>query len=290
MTDTITIPLATVQQALVTLEDVNPSLVCEMAHHPKKDQHGIGQKCPLEIRHLETIAAIKEALAQPPLPAQEPVAWLCCVPGQDAILLFDEPSDERYPPKYKDPLYTTPPPLVQEPVAMRMPKVGDKVICLEDESLGEVVSLTAGGSPDILFADGSHGTYLLREFAELFGYVAAPQQQAEPPPEWPLIKNILAVFGLDAISFVAKWQAAQQQAEPVAYLCENGVGHRYFRWKKPSDIYKPISLYTAPPQRPWQGLTEFQFAEIYNKWNDSNGSTPWGLNQALEAKLKELNK
>ena len=59
------------KQALVTLEDVNPSLVCEMAHHPKKDQHGIGQKCPLEIRHLETIAAIKEALAQPPLPAQE---------------------------------------------------------------------------------------------------------------------------------------------------------------------------------------------------------------------------
>lgn len=43
-----------------------------------------------------------------------------------------------------------------------------------------------------------------------------PPQQAEPPPEWPLIKNILAVFGLDAISFVAKWQAAQQQAEPVA--------------------------------------------------------------------------
>ena len=58
---------------------------------------------------------------------------------------------------------------------MRMPKVGDKVSCLEDESLGEVVSLTAGGSPDIKFADGSHGTYLLREFAELFGY--AEQRQ-----------------------------------------------------------------------------------------------------------------
>jgi hypothetical protein len=60
------------QQALVTLENVNLSLVCEMAHHPKKDQHGIGQKCPLEIRHLETIAAIKEVLAQQSLPVQEP--------------------------------------------------------------------------------------------------------------------------------------------------------------------------------------------------------------------------
>ena len=40
---------------------------------------------------------------------------------------------------------------------------------------------------------------------------AALEQQAEPPPEWPLIKNILAVFGLDAISFVAEWKAAQRR-------------------------------------------------------------------------------
>lgn len=65
------------QQALVTLENVNPSLVCEMAHHPKKDQHGVGQKCPLEIRHLETIAAIKEVLAQPVQEQENPslIEW-----------------------------------------------------------------------------------------------------------------------------------------------------------------------------------------------------------------------
>jgi hypothetical protein len=34
--------------------------------------------------------------------------------------------------------------------------------------------------------------------------------------------------------------------EPVGYLCENAVGHKYFRWKKPSSTYKPIALYTAP--------------------------------------------
>ena len=39
----------------------------------------------------------------------------------------------------------------------------------------------------------------------------ALEQQAEPPPEWPLIKNILAVFGLDAIAFVAEWKAAQRR-------------------------------------------------------------------------------
>ena len=31
---------------------------------------------------------------------------------------------------------------------------------------------------------------------------------------------------------------------PIGYLCENAVGHRYFRWKKPSSTYKPIPLYT----------------------------------------------
>ena len=105
---------------------------------------------------------------------------------------------------------------------------------------------------------------------------------------------ILADYEDEVYAAIAALKAAleQPEQEPVAYLCENGVGHRYFRWKKPSDIYKPIALYTAPPaaQRPWQGLTEFQFAEIYNKWNDTNGSTPWGLNQALEAKLRKLNK
>ena len=65
----------------------------------------------------------------------------------------------------------------QELVSMRMPKAGDKVICLEDESLATVVSLTAGGSPDIVFSDGSRGTYLLHEFAELFGYVTPPAAQ-----------------------------------------------------------------------------------------------------------------
>lgn len=31
---------------------------------------------------------------------------------------------------------------------------------------------------------------------------------------------------------------------PIGYLCENAVGHRYFRWKKPPSTYKPIPLYT----------------------------------------------
>jgi hypothetical protein len=41
--------------------------------------------------------------------------------------------------------------------------------------------------------------------------------------------------------------AAPTVQEPVAYLCENAVGHKYFRWKKPSSTYKPIALYATPP-------------------------------------------
>ena len=195
------------------------------------------------------------------------------------------------------------PPLpVQEPVSMRMPKVGDKVICLEDESFGEVVSLTAGGSPDIKFADGSHGTYLLREFAELFGYVNSHQQQAEPPPEWPLIKNILAVFGLDAISFVAKWQAAQQQAEPVAWDKPSASFNEWWDSDRRRDSANPFQTdsfaYWAwegwqAAQRPWVGLTDEEIfrADPRIGTSDSNVN-PYQIlinARAIEAKLKEKN-
>jgi hypothetical protein len=56
------------------------------------------------------------------------------------------------------------------------------------------------------------------------------------------------------------------EQEPVAYLCENAVGHKYFRWKKPSSTYKPIALYTAPPQR--KPLTDEQIFACENSVPD----------------------
>ena len=55
-------------------------------------------------------------------------------------------------------------------------------------------------------------------------YTTSPQQQAEPPPEWLLIKNILDEYGLDAIAFVAEWKAAQR---PWVGLTEEEVKHLY---------------------------------------------------------------
>ena len=74
--------------------------------------------------------------------------------------------------------------------------------------------------------------------------------------------------------------AAQPEQEPVPEK----------EWVCGTPLLDAMTQDYVPTQRPWVGLTEFQFAEIYNAWNDTNGSTPWGLNQALEAKLKELNK
>ena len=79
--------------------------------------------------------------------------------------------------------------------------------------------------------------------------------------------------------------AKQEQGEPVAYLCENAVGHKYFRWKKPPSTYKPIALYATPQQRTWVGLTEDEkeCLEIIG------GKADRMLAEEVEAKLKEKN-
>ena len=139
-----------------------------------------------------------------------------------------------------------------EPVAMRMPKVGDKVICLEDESLGTVESLTAGGSPDIVFDDGSHGTYMLREFAELFGYVAA---QWDKP----------------SASFNEWWDSYRH--DPANPFAEGSAA--YWAWAG-----------WMAAQRQWVGLTNEQLDDIAVVARRGNLHD---LRIAIEAKLKERN-
>ena len=149
-----------------------------------------------------------------------------------------------------------------EPVAMRMPKVGDKVICLEDESLGEVVSLTAGGSPDITFNDGSRGTYLLREFAELFSYVAPPQQQAEP-----------VAWDKPSASFNGWWDSYRH--DPANPFAEGSAAYwSWAGWKA--------------AQRQWVGLTDEEITELRLKTFDAV-ATNYESYRAIEAKLKEKN-
>ena len=78
---------------------------------------------------------------------------------------------------------------------------------------------------------------------------AALEQQAEPPPEWLLVKNILDEYGLDAIAFVAEFKAAQ---------------------------------------RPWAGLTDEDWEHIDNKKGTSLDTFVQGAVWAA-ARLKERN-
>jgi len=205
---------------------------------------------------------------------------------------------------------------------MRMPKAGDKVICLEDESFGEVVSLTAGGSPDVTFDDGSRGTYMLGEFAELFGYVTPPAAQPVQEPTCPKCKAAVlyecvacsnnnypprpeqqaeSCVGKDPRCPCQDGDACHYkdcgntkalpvpQAEPVAWMADTG-SVASLNEKEQGYVLKSafnIPLYTTPPaaQRKWQGLTDEEIDIIYQ----GAGKHDLLNARAVESKLKERN-
>jgi len=52
----------------------------------------------------------------------------------------------------------------------REPKIGNRVILIDDESEGVIVSLSIGGNAAINFDDGSYGNYTRVELITLFAY------------------------------------------------------------------------------------------------------------------------
>jgi len=202
---------------------------------------------------------------------------------------------------------------VQEPVAMRMPKVGDRVVCIDDESLGTVVYLTAGGSPEIKFDDGSHGTYMLREFADLFGYNTPPAQPA--PVQEPVAEIISDALGCLTTQWNEEWTpnegdklyttppAAQRltarEIELIDGMIEvqldhaqrcDSIANRTMADKQKGWDMERVALLqkirATPPaaQRPWVGLADERVRQLC-------GSVP-SMKAAVreaEAELKELN-
>ena len=110
---------------------------------------------------------------------------------------------------------------------------------------------------------------------------APPQQQAEPPPEWESIKNILDEYGLDAIAFVAAWKAVQQRAEPVQERITR------IAWDE-RGVRTVNGIPDDAPQRPWLGLTDDEITEIRLKTFDAVATNHESY-RAIEAKLKEKN-
>ena len=82
---------------------------------------------------------------------------------------------------------------------------------------------------------------------------------------------------------------AQLEQEPVAWMCENAVGYKYFRWKKPPNHFKSTPLYTTSPRKPWVGLTDEEAQDIAKRLVDDVAycSTHYAI--AIEVALRKKN-
>jgi hypothetical protein len=88
---------------------------------------------------------------------------------------------------------------------------------------------------------------------------------------------------------IFRTRLAQPEPEPVAWYWSRGV--EFTIAFEEMDGHAP--LYLHPPQREWQGLTDFERAAIWTKQFNSGDSEPMQLvSRAItiaEAKLKEKN-
>jgi hypothetical protein len=98
---------------------------------------------------------------------------------------------------------------------------------------------------------------------------------------------------------------AQPELEPVAWsvtLEGEHIGNFYIKQQDaeeamhdlnkdwPQWVRKVVPLYTAPPQREWQGLTDEEILEEYRQsYGDDGNLTDVYFARAIEAKLKEKN-
>ena len=168
----------------------------------------------------ERLGLYKDAYAQP---EQEPVAWM------DADGNVSDNNDHKC---FPIPLYTTPP--------QRKP-------------------MTEWQPIETALKDGTYILLGSTDGAWVASYKPVYQSGYRPEDPWHSMMLNHEHMGRYPKAKPTHWQplplppaapsSAQPEQEPVAYLCENAVGHKYFRWKKPSSTYKPIALYTTPPQR-----------------------------------------
>ena len=80
----------------------------------------------------------------------------------------------------------------------------------------------------------------------------------------------------------------QPEQEPVAWMGAHDETDLYYRKPVQADV---VPLYTAPPQREWQGLTENEVSEILDDvigFNSCFGPEK-DFARAIEAKLKDKN-
>ena len=87
---------------------------------------------------------------------------------------------------------------------------------------------------------------------------------------------------------------AQPEQEPVAWGIANTRPTERQRLMmvmldEPEPSHLVVPLYTAPPQREWQGLTDEEIKEAGNLHVEGKRMLPYSFARAIEAKLKAKN-
>jgi len=91
--------------------------------------------------------------------------------------------------------------------------------------------------------------------------------------------------GYQSKKAAARDKLAQPAQEPVAWCSQCGHKCPLPAQEPVATLFGTLPVYeTAPPQRPWVGLTEQEFQLIYDM-----GRTPSGMMEMVESMLKDKN-
>ena len=94
--------------------------------------------------------------------------------------------------------------------------------------------------------------------------------------------------GYESKKEMSRDKLAQPVQEPVAWLCKTNK-HGLFDFPTPDKACKDcFPVYTAPPQRPWVGLTKKEQLEIFRQLI-INPVSEYKIFKAYEKALKEKN-
>jgi hypothetical protein len=138
-----------------------------------------------------------------------------------------------------------------EPVRLRR---GDILRCIETNELCTVWATSTTGKTLVKWKANDFGEYTAEQIGDLFW--------VEPKPE----------------------------PEPVAWMNEGDIGKTDWKVWAHGKPTATIPLYTTPPQREWQGLTDEEILEEYRQsYGDDGNLTDVYFARAIEAKLKEKN-
>ncbi len=113
--------------------------------------------------------------------------------------------------------------------------------------------------------DNNRGFYMQYAMTRMRGRLAQQEEKPEPVA-W------------------AHWDSPSWSEEPITLTVIT---------KPPTKLQKESAnwfpLYTAPPKREWQGLTDEEIHRAYQAWFNSESKHERDFVRAIEAKLKEKN-